>query len=309
MLRVKDRIGKLLPTCLFIGFIALIVAGCNQGTSNFKSVQTLTVTENNLSEAYTRLGIFAESNRALVTNQKTKLSPQAIGEKLSALPSFVGLASTQEFRQHPELVDSTPADPEIANRFSPLGVRGAMGEVASTFTTSTLMDNVESGPVPETQDTSNNLVLQVLLALFNFLNSLPPEPPAELTPPPIEPPPDLLAAFLPLPPPQGFGIGMGAAQPNPPPPPPPPPAPPQPPAKQLFCSQFGILGKCCNPDNGAGALADRCTVYFKIPLPPPRQGIFYFGNCQWVRNQGLVNCPPSGYFTGWSCPPRDPNSC
>lgn len=307
---------------VIVSLFGLVIIGCTQGTQTQNLMgsgnrQVLVANENNIPQTYQALSDYVAGLRNLVNNQKTKLTPDEIRNKLNSLPQTLGIGSKDAFQQPLELVDTTPVDTATAEKYlsSSLGARGAMRALSIQTTSSTMVDGASAtagdlNPIP-------GAVTQYLVDIIAYLLNLPEEllevplPPDNPSPNPGQPA-DLLVGE-PIPPPQGFGIGQRPPEVAPPAPNNPPAAGGfvGPPPRNQFCRQFGIGGKCCNPDfGGQGALADRCTVYFRIPINlPPRFVGFYFGNCSWVRNTGLLNCPDSRYFTGWSCPPRDPNAC
>lgn len=308
---MSSGIFSFFTKALLVSIVAMgFGVGCNKLSSPMTTqIQNVVlINESNLAEASKVSDqLIAESKTILQAGQKSQLTSKEIREKLSYLPQVLGVGSEGVFKQIPELVDSTPlsANEEAAVRGSYSGVRGAVATNAVAAT-----DTTEVDLEPEF---ANGVVGAFWQLIFGFLNNLPPSIPGSDAPPTTDPTPeDLVVAFQPplRPPP----IGAGG-----PPPEEPVPLPPNggggqfvgPPvlAPQVPCTQFNIGGFCCNvAQNGRGGLADRCTLYYKIPTRQP--GIFFFGNCSWIRGVGFdLNCPDPRYFTGWKCAPRDPNAC
>lgn len=301
---------------VFVIFLfGFVILSCTKGTDSQNTSgrmdQAILVNENNIPEAYKAIGAYVDGLRSLANDQKTRLTPTQIRDKINSLPQTLGIGSKEAFQQPTEFLETTTVDTATAEKYLSSSTRGIRGIIDLPPANS-----VEVAPVGTGQiiGSVSQYLIDIIAYLTNLPNQLAELPPSPETPAPqLGQPADLLVGGR-IPPPQGFGIGQ-------PPPDNPPPAAPNnpplgggfvgPPSPHVPCLQFRIVGKCCNPDfGGRGALADQCTVYYRIPINlPPRFVGFFYGNCSWFRGTGLVNCPAPGYFTGWSCPPRDPNSC
>ena len=298
--KVCDRLGSPLapPSIpLMLSFVVIsALAGCSAGKSKEKSTgqadanpvqvadspmagrNVVTIGENNV-EAVAQYQKDLEASVSKLIQEKPagKLSPKEIRDRLVGLPETFGLASPDENAQVASLID----DGRVVSK----------SLETATIEAPPCIDCEASQPPPAWA----GVVVDWWFKLVEELNKDkldpvvgPVAPPAPGVPAPAQPavpaasPPIVIV---------GGDIGTGG----------------KPALPFQFCVQFGIGGRCCNVANGAGALADVCTVYFRVPTG--RLGIFFFGNCQWTRGGGISGCPDSRYWRWWSCRPRDPNAC
>lgn len=298
--KVRDRLGiPMAPPSIPLMVLFIVIsalAGCSAVKSKEKSTgqsdanpvqvvdspmagrNVVTIGENNVQVvAQYQKDLEASVSKLSQEKPSGKLSPKDIRDRLAGLPETFGLASPDENAQVVSLIDDGPV-------------------VSKRLDTAT----IEAQPCIDCEATQPpqawaGVVVDWWSKLVEELNKDkldpvvdPVAPPAPGVPAPAQPavpaarPPIVI---------NGGDIGAGGN-----------------PAQPFqFCVQFGIGGRCCNVNNGAGALADVCTVYFRVPTARP--GVFFFGNCQWTRGGGIVGCPDSRYWRGWSCRPRDPNAC
>ncbi len=298
--KVRDRLGSPMgfnTKCLMMLSITVAaLAGCSAGKSKEKSTgqadanpvqvvdspmagrNVVTIGENNVQVvAQYQKDLEASVSKLSQEKPSGKLSPKDIRDRLAGLPETFGLASPDENAQVVSLIDDGPV---VSKRLD-----------TATIEAPPCIDCEATQPPPAWA----GVVVDWWSKLVEELNKDkldpvvdPVAPPAPGVPAPAQPavpaarPPIVI---------NGGDIGAGGN-----------------PAQPFqFCVQFGIGGRCCNVNNGAGALADVCTVYFRVPTARP--GVFFFGNCQWTRGGGIVGCPDSRYWRGWSCRPRDPNAC
>ena len=291
--KVHDQFGNpMVPPALSVTLLFIVIsalAGCSASKSKEKSTgqadanpvqvvdspmagrNVVTIGENNVQVvAQYQKDLEASVSKLSQEKPSGKLSPKEIRDRLAGLPETFGLASPDENAQVASLIDD--------------GVVVSKGLETATADAPPCID-CEATQAPPAWA---GVVVDWWFKLVEELNkdkldpNVAPAAPILVPPVPAVPPPIVIVGG-------DIGAGGNPAQPF------------------QFCIQFGIGGRCCNVNNGAGALADVCTVYFRVPTARP--GVFFFGNCQWTRGGGFVGCPDSRYWRGWSCRPRDPNAC
>lgn len=296
--KVRDDLGSPMGSyvsgLMMLSITVATLAGCSAIKSKEKSTRqsdanpvqvndspmagrnVVTIGENNVAAVVQyQKELEASVSKLIQERPATKPTPKEIRDRLAGLPETFGLASPDENAQVAALVDDGPV---VSKSLETVTIQGPP-----------CIDCEPSQPPPAWA----GVVVDWWFKLIEELNKDRPDPVVG----PVAPAAPVAAApAVPAAPPPIVIVGgdIGGVDPKPVQPP-------------QFCVQFGIGGRCCNVNNGAGALADVCTVYFRVPTARP--GIFFFGNCQWTRGGGISGCPDSRYWRGWSCRPRDPNAC
>ncbi|NBQ54835.1 MAG: hypothetical protein EBU49_14815 [Proteobacteria bacterium] len=248
-----------LTIAAFVGCSAIKSKEKSTGQSDANPVQVndspmagrnvVTVGENNVAAVVQyQKELEASVSKLIQERPATKLTPKEIRDRLAGLPETFGLASPDENAQVAYLVDDGAA------------VSKSLETV--TIQAPPCIDCEPSQPPPAWA----GVVVDWWFKLIEELNKDRPDPVVDPVAPaqpavPAAPPPIVIV-----------GGDVGGVDPKPLQPP-------------QLCVQFGIGGRCCNVNNGAGALADVCTVYFRVPTARP--GIFFFGSCQWTRGGGI----------------------